>query len=462
MGAGMNEVKLVSFTLFILLLSGLTVSEVEVGQGFVTEQDDGFINVSDNFSVDRVRVYNGTTDFDKSNFSLNPSTGAVDVQLSWYNPGAPVGRYVANFTSNVSSENNVNFTYTGLDTGFYFARQNGSRLRNERSDSFFYWFNASNWDLRYRQNFTVLHVNDTGKPFTSSFNFTPENPVYTPAEPVNVTIDASIGDNNTGLNKSFIATNESRSWRNYTDTYGGVKRFSGELTADVQYYWDNRRELFQRGGVHIAVWTQDRAGNWHRSSEKAVKVDESPVLVDVETKDVQQYEVATLKAWAVDPVGYGDIVNVTFNVESPSGEEFTVTGVRGQRIVETVDGNNYTGNIYVANFSETQEAGNYIVNATVYDEQRSDSFRDLLQVGGAVRILRRLFLDPFHLGQSYILEAVVVAVSRNKEYVFMAFAPILIIVATIIYTNTGLNPKFFESKNVGGRLNPAPDRREEQ
>lgn len=79
-------------------------------------------------------------------------------------------------------------------------------------------------------------------------------------------ISAEWRDNESGLNKAVLATNETGEWKNWT---GGTKSWNSGEKEISTYIWKN--ESFN-GTLAYRIWAKDTAGNWNVTDTQTVKV----------------------------------------------------------------------------------------------------------------------------------------------------------------------------------------------
>ena len=90
-------------------------------------------------------------------------------------------------------------------------------------------------------------------------------------------IQAEVRDDETGVYKTLLATNESGQWKNYTTKYDSPQFFSNQsgLWLQTNHNWDDNVFV---GDLGVRIYVRDKVGNW--------KVSETKVF-DIQGKDYQ-------------------------------------------------------------------------------------------------------------------------------------------------------------------------------
>jgi len=142
---------------FLGLASSVAADGVTVNQGVVVNQpgQNTVINANQSFSITQLKAYSSTTNFDNSNFTVEPDGASPTVNIDFYNRTAGLSQYVTNYSADVSStSSNVNFTFSNLKQNkFYTGYRNGNSIREANvTTSKLFYFNNSQWS---NQDFSV-------------------------------------------------------------------------------------------------------------------------------------------------------------------------------------------------------------------------------------------------------------------------------------------------------------------
>lgn len=434
----MKKILFLLLTIFLIGLVGAQ-EEVEIGENITIDQDNTEINTTGEWNASNLIVREQETVFDDIVFDVE-SQENIFIDLDFLKRDVPLDSYVTNFSADTDTLNaEANFTYSNLVSGNILeTKKNGDSIKVKETTGTYFFTNNFTTPGFY-QNFTVKNLEDRSPPKFENVKNSDEDKTYSVNDPETFTLSADIIDTVSGLEKAYLTTNETREFRNYTIEYGGTQQLSGERDS-VSFTWDNVQKISQDRDVGWAIWAQDKAGNWNKSKLRTFKIRERPIITRVTLEDVRQGDISQMKARVVDPTGFGDIVNVTFRVTRPGGQTHDIRAVRGEKI--SVD--QYTGNVYTYNYTNTVDAGAYTVETIAYDETGKDSQENFFEVGPITELLKRLLLNPFYIGQSNIVQALFIIFEQQKYLIGGLLLAVLATLTSIKYTNEGITKELFD------------------
>lgn len=211
------------------------------------------------------------------------------------------------------------------------------------------------------------------------------------------------------LSYAFLSTNETGKFKNRT-AYG-VKNISGTSPVNATFNWTNRNNVVQRKKVGWRVWSNTTQGEYLSTNISTFDIIEYPVIEKIILPDTQYDEGVKFKARVTDIVGRADVQNVTFKVNKPTGQSYSLTGKRGKEINES----GREGYIWTANFTRTDAEGLYTVKVIAEDEVEKREKEDRFEVSAPLfPSVPGFTFNPFSLGGTPISNSVT-AVIKDEQ-----------------------------------------------
>jgi hypothetical protein len=142
------------FVLLILVFVS-TVSAVEVGPGTEIRQHENSvdINFSQKINFSYINIYPDRTDFEGSNFTVEPETEA-DLTMDSYDSQADLQEFVSNFSVTAPSQQEINFSVGDLPSNLFYEAFNPNTDERffigytDQNDNFNFSFDSSSEEVK--------------------------------------------------------------------------------------------------------------------------------------------------------------------------------------------------------------------------------------------------------------------------------------------------------------------------
>ena len=193
------------------------------------------------------------------NVSVNvtdPDNNLESVNISLLDPDGGVEVSNASVTNNTEEASEYFYSFTVPDGASSLGTWNATVYAEDTAE-------ASN------SSSTAFNVTDQSSPNWFNLQTNASGGEIFNTEVLN--ISSSWRDNESGVYKAVLATNETGTWKNWTDRYGSPEFFNNTTLEKVlsDFTWSNQSF---NGSLSYRVYARDKAGNWNNTETREIRV----------------------------------------------------------------------------------------------------------------------------------------------------------------------------------------------